>query len=141
VIKSTSIVGTCTAHAEKGPIDVDFPAIGLQEPPPVTAYRIDGTTLAYDSVSPPGHATVAGTTYELYPFAKVDCAKCGGDGWQELHTLLWSAAEPKLGIALLYLFPPAAARDIQMSYGVMLPSGERLSDAITFPGATWSTTP
>jgi len=79
-----------------------------------------------------GEITLAGATYELMPFATVDCTDCPGGPWLEIHALLGgdeqstrkSCHQSALAcFGIVYLFPnePDYA---QLSYGICLPSLE-----------------
>jgi hypothetical protein len=130
----TPIMGSCSQHAAASPsATVDFPATSFDAPRDFSALRIDGPSIAY-SGSAGGHAVISETDYSIYPFASVDCT---AGGWREVHVVLWNASQPTLGVGIIYLFPPSAARLIQFSFGFLLPTGDALPDAV-FPDATWT---
>ena len=73
-------------------------------------------------------------SYELLPFATVDCTDCPGGPWLELHCLF--VDEDRSCFGIVYLFPdePGLA---QLSYGLCLPDLQTPSDEF---GVAWSGT-
>ncbi len=133
--------GSCTWVPGPWPVSIDVPAFSFAAPPPPPGVHVVATdpALLEDDGGSPGHVTIGSRSLALYPFDVVDCSACGGGGWQELHVLLWDDASASLGFAILYLFPPASGRAMQMSYGLTLPTLERIADT-TYEGA-WSLMP
>ena len=126
--------GTCVEHLEPAEVSVALPAFSVSAPPPVTDVAITATDLTYDGHSA-GTLVDNGITYTLYPFHHIDCSTCGSTGWQEIHSLFVQPGSIGVSFGIIYLFPAAANRLIQLSYSVTLPSLTSPPDR-TFDG-TW----
>jgi len=61
-----------------------------------------------------GTITIDGIDYALKVFTGVDCSKCGGAGWQELHVTLQH--DDTLAFAILYLAADKPST-VQLAYG------------------------
>lgn len=94
--------GTCAGTDTPAATTVAYPAFTLETPATGPGYTIDG-----DDISLPdgetGLVTIDGITYPFVAFEDVDCTECGGDGWHELHSLLWDGAADRLIFVIFYL--------------------------------------
>ncbi len=102
----------------------DIPELVARPAPLDVGITISGDELWLDGET--GGVVLDGVSYELLPFATVDCTDCPGGPWLEIHSLLAGdeareAAPTCFGI--VYLFPeqPSSA---QLSYGICLPNLE-----------------
>jgi hypothetical protein len=97
-------------------VEVDVPALRALPEPTQTGIEIVGDELWLEGTE--GGIVLDGASYELLPFATVDCTECPGGPWYELHALLVADGGACFGI--VYLFPdePSYA---QLSYGICLP--------------------
>lgn len=102
----------------------EIPALTGRPTPTDLGITIEGEELWLEGTS--GGVLLDGVSYELLPFASVDCTACPGGPWLELHALMVAEPGPASSRALacfliVYLFPedPSFA---QLSYGICLPS-------------------
>jgi hypothetical protein len=125
--------GTCTALTEAHGVDVAMPELRRLPDPFESGFLIQGDDLAL--AGPAGSIVVDGLTWSLLPFATVDCSDCPDGPWYEVHAALHRPAE--VCYAILYLFP-AKPDQVQLDYGICLPSLEQLSGMYD---AVWSGEP
>lgn len=113
--------GVCAI--EPGPVEVavQFPATELAVVYNGDVFAIDGPELSVAD-GQLGTATIAGQDWVVAPFETVDCTSCGGDGWFEVHTVLWDPLGERACFSILYLRGPAATGDsVQITYAIALP--------------------
>lgn len=94
--------GTCGGSDALTSTSVTFPALSIDVPATVPGYTIDGAeiTLADGET---GYLTIGGAPFPFVVFEDVDCTACGGDGWYELHSLLWDHAAQRTIFVIFYL--------------------------------------
>lgn len=96
--------GFCGQQDEAVYVDLELPAFSLPIPPTVSGFEVDGPAISVTSGGV-GSVRVDGLGLTLLPFRIVDCsADCGGAGWYELHSLLWSSAQQHVAFGILYLY-------------------------------------
>ncbi len=114
-------------------VQPDLPELVARPSPLDVGIDIDGGELWLDGEA--GGVVLDGTSYELLPFATVDCTDCPGGPWLEIHSLLVGEDDGSTGstmsrdtsalacFGIVYLFPddPDYA---QLSYGICLPGLE-----------------
>jgi hypothetical protein len=134
--------GTVSWEQTPTTIQPQVPALEARPNPTDLGIDMDGEELWLEGSS--GGVVVDGVSFELLPFASVDCTDCPGGPWLELHSLLvpGDGAALSRGAAvdsnaagrgggtsasacfgIVYLFPedPSYA---QLSYGICLPGLE-----------------
>jgi hypothetical protein len=96
--------GTCAPGAAGLTVTVDFPAVSMPLPKPVSGFSVKGDHLDLGGETP-GWLEENGVRYSAIPFNSVDCTTaCGTPGWWELHTLLWNQDLGTASVGILYLF-------------------------------------
>lgn len=80
--------------------------------PPIDAATVGGARVKVEGGA--GTYTVDGVDYALAVFTHVDCATCGGAGWQELHVTL--RKDDLLAFTILYLRADAPS-NVLSNYG------------------------
>jgi len=95
--------GSCAEHDEPAWVDVELPAVSLPIPDLVGGFVVDGPAIEVRDGAPGGVRT-DDRSLTLLPYRVVDCTTdCGGAGWYELHSLLWSSTEQLAAFAIVYL--------------------------------------
>ena len=101
-LDDTAASGTCAGADAMTATSVAFPALTLDVPSTVPGYTIDGDGISLAD-GETGLVTLGGTTYPFVVFEDVDCTDCGGDGWYELHSLVWDGALERVIFVIFYL--------------------------------------
>jgi len=112
--------GDCVRAAGAVTRSVDFPAVDMAYPKLEPGYTFSGDSLRYDGVHP-GLVRLGGVDMVLLPFESVDCSQCpggGGEGWQELHALIYDPGAQRACIGIFYMEVPGT---ITMAYTITLP--------------------
>jgi hypothetical protein len=109
--------GTAAGLAQSSAVQASIPALRTLPPPFSCGIAIEGQDLWLAGSA--GGIAVGGATWDLLPFAGVDCTDCPGGPWLEIHSLLAGDGEACFGI--VYLFPDEPS-EAQLSYGLCLPT-------------------
>jgi hypothetical protein len=126
--------GTCTSTSTTSAA-VSWPAGSMPAPALIAGFSVHGAQIEISGAAP-GHATLDGKSWWLYPFATVDCSQiCGTPGWYELHSVLRDVDTGETGYGIVYLFTGQTHR-VQLAYTLELPAVKRPTDT-TF-NADWS---
>ncbi len=111
--------GTCDIAVKSTSENVMLPAFAFPPPKLLPGYTITGAQLSYDGVNP-GSVTLAGKPFSLYPYNVVDCAACSSTGWQELHSIMWNAADASACLGIFYL-QANDTKSIELAYLMCFP--------------------
>lgn len=149
-LHETGASGTCSDGGWTGEVrsrpQVTFPAANLSIPKLQDGFSVEGPGIDIPAGGPgkivfennPYSSAYTGfpeTTYEAYMFASVDCStRCGGNGWFELHGLLWNASAGRAFFGIVYL--RESSHPVTVSYLISLPELHRVGDNF-FDEATW----
>ena len=108
-------LGTCSIGATPGPVMAAFapPSTPLVYAPLADVAEVDAVGLSIHGGS--GTVTLDGASYDVAVFTTVDCSRCGGAGWQELHVTLRNEGGV-LAFAILYLLADQPTH-VGMYYG------------------------
>jgi hypothetical protein len=112
-----SSAGSCVFTDEPSSGEASFirPSAPLAYAAPEDAAKVEGARLSLDGGL--GTIELEGRRYDLRVFTTVDCAKCGGAGWFELHVTV--RRDQELAFAILYLAPDKPA-EVQLAHGIRL---------------------
>jgi len=128
--------GGCSATAAQTAAHVALPGFSISAPAPVGGSTVSGS--AIDIANGSGTVVVGSTRMPLVVFDTVDCSACGGDGWYELHSIIWDAAQHRAIFVIIYLIN-GTATSVELAYARSLPDlGDPLGTR-TLP-ATWTVT-
>jgi hypothetical protein len=94
-------LGQCNLIEAPTTTAVDFPASVVDTTYLRCGAEVDGPELSIHGGM--GRYTFLGDSFTVLVIGTVDCSYCGGSGWYELHSLLWSPATGELGFAVIYL--------------------------------------
>ncbi len=105
-------------------VQPEVPELAARPAPLDVGISIAGDELWLDGSS--GGIVLEGASYELLPFATVDCTDCPDGPWLEIHALL-AGDEAREAVptcfGIVYLFPNQPDH-AQLSYGICLPDLE-----------------
>ncbi len=111
--------GSCSGLDETHSVDVEFPAVDWPVPETLSHFEVTGADL---EIGPDtgNRVLLGGRNYHVVVFDEVDCTTiCGGDGWYELHALLWDPATPRVYFGIFYLYDDNP--HIQLAWVIGLP--------------------
>ncbi len=122
--------GTCDVLMGAYDTQVDLPALSALPGGFNSGISISGAGVEVNPLG--GDLELSGSSWELTPFATVDCTDCPGGPWLEVHSLLRAANRGCFGI--LYLYPEDPMR-VDFTNAICLPD---LSQPAQSYSATWS---
>lgn len=111
--------GSCSGLDDTHSVEVEFPAVDWPIPETLDRFEVMGQDL---EIGPDTENSVLleGVDYQVMVFDEVDCTtECGGDGWYELHALLWDPAAIRVYFGIFYLYEDNP--QIQLAWVIGLP--------------------
>jgi hypothetical protein len=134
-LATPNATGTCRETNSSVSETVSLPQSRLALGNLVQGFTVSGGGLEISNTAV-GSMSHGAATYEVFPFAWVDCSTdCGAPGWYELHSLYWNANEACFGIFYLVVGDPDS---VVLEYSVCLPSLDDPSNGYGGFNASWS---
>ncbi len=136
VLYAETARGSCASSGPYAGPSVDFPAFALALDGAQPHFAIDGALISR-ARGAPGTMQLGGHAITFFPITVVDCTiTCGGEGWWEIHMVLWDEAAAKACFGILYLF--VTPGPLLLTYTLTLPDLSDPSGGQTLFDATWT---